>query len=48
MKFNKSPFIIGEVASAHEGNYTKAIKIGKEAFKAGVDAGSFKYLNVKI
>lgn len=42
MKFNKSPFIIGEVASAHEGNYTKAIKIGKEAFKAGADAVKFQ------
>lgn len=42
MKFNKLPFIIGEVASAHEGNYTKAIKIGKEAFKAGADAVKFQ------
>ena len=32
MKFKKLPFIIGEVASAHEGNYINAVKIGKQAF----------------
>ena len=42
MKFKKSPFIIGEVASAHEGNHNKAIKIGKSAFKAGADAVKFQ------
>jgi len=42
MKFKKTPFIIGEVASAHEGNYNKAIKIGKSAFKAGADAVKFQ------
>ena len=42
MKFKKLPFIIGEVASAHEGNYIKAIKIGKKAFKAGADAVKFQ------
>ena len=42
MKFKKLPFIIGEVASAHEGNYKKAIKIGEQAFKAGADAVKFQ------
>ena len=42
MKFKKLPFIIGEVASAHEGNYINAVKIGKQAFKAGADAVKFQ------
>jgi len=42
MKFKKLPFIIGEVASAHEGNYMNAVKIGKQAFKAGADAVKFQ------
>ncbi len=42
MKFKKLPFVIGEVASAHEGNYIKAIKIGKRAFEAGADAVKFQ------
>ena len=45
MKLKKIPFIIGEVASAHEGNYIKAIKIGKSAFKAGADAVKFQIFN---
>ncbi len=42
MKFKNLPFIIGEVASAHEGDYRKAIKIGQEALKAGADAVKFQ------
>ena len=43
MKIKNRPFIIGEVAFAHEGSYrTKAIKIGNEAFKAGHNALKFQ------
>lgn len=42
MKFKKLPFIIGEVASAHEGNHINAVKIAKQAFKAGADAVKFQ------
>ena len=39
---NYKPFIIGEIASAHEGDYKKAIKIGKAALKAGANAIKFQ------
>ena len=42
MKLKDRPFIIGEIASAHEGSYRTAIKIGNEAFKAGADAVKFQ------
>lgn len=45
MIIKNRPFIIGEVASAHEGNYLLAIKIGKAAYKAGADAVKFQLFN---
>ena len=42
MIIKNRPFIIGEVASAHEGNYLHAIKIGKAAYKAGADSVKFQ------
>ena len=49
MNKNKTkPFIIGEVASAHEGNYKTAIKIGKAAFASGADAVKFQIFKSKL
>ena len=43
--FNRSPFIIGEVASAHDGNYKLAKKIANSALKSGADAIKFQIFN---
>ena len=44
----KKPFIIGEVASAHEGNYKQAIKICRSAFAAGADAVKFQIFKSRL
>ena len=43
--FKKKPFIIGEIASAHEGNYKLAKKIANLALKNGADAIKFQIFN---
>ena len=36
--FKKKPFIIAEIASAHDGNYKSAKKIADQALKNGATA----------
>ena len=45
MTNNKRPYIIAEIANAHEGNYELAIKIAQSAINAGSDAIKFQIFN---
>jgi N,N'-diacetyllegionaminate synthase len=45
MVVNKIPYIIAEIANAHDGNYNLALKIAQSAISSGSDAIKFQIFN---